>query len=223
VAGTWHHRRVLDAPNRTRLSWMPYAASLVGGLLFGGLTLVLQGVLPRFWNHLGNSGAIWVVGAYIAGACLAGDRWRPVVAGTLVELGEVVGYYGSTTVFLHDDLSRSALTGPVAWGAVALLTGPIFGTAGAWRRDERLGRRVASIGLLGGVFVAEAVALLVGLHYVAEAAVMATIGVVLASALARNGRERLYGMLALVAAAVVGYGGYLLLDKVLQPLFVRGL
>jgi hypothetical protein len=203
--------------------FVPYALSLVGGLLLGGVTLVLQGLLPGVWNHLANSGAVWVVGAYVAGACFPTGRWRPALAGLLAEVGAVVGYYASTTVFLQDDLSRAALTGPVVWGAVALVAGPLFGTAGAWRRDGRRGRRIASLGLLGGVFVAEAVDLLVRLHYVADAAIMATIGVAVPLLLARNGRERLYGLLALVVAALAGYGGYVLLDKVLQPLFVHGL
>jgi hypothetical protein len=43
-----------------------------GGLAVGGLTLWLQGILPGAWNHLANSGAVWVLAAFGAGIRTAG-------------------------------------------------------------------------------------------------------------------------------------------------------
>ncbi|MCP2329677.1 hypothetical protein HDA40_008184 [Hamadaea flava] len=43
----------------------------LGGLVLGVITLALRDVLPGDWSRLVNSGAVWVVGAYAAGALIA--------------------------------------------------------------------------------------------------------------------------------------------------------
>lgn len=131
----------------------------------------MQGTLPGILNHLGNSGAVWSLAAFAADAILPVRGWRAAVAGTLVLAGAVLGYYGSTTVFLHDDLSTSALTGPAFWAVVACVAGPIFGVAGAVStRGERSVHTAAALGTLGAVFLAEGLYLAIVLRYAGEAA-----------------------------------------------------
>jgi hypothetical protein len=197
-------------------------AAAGGGLVLGGLTLALQGALPGSSNRLANSGAVWVVGAFLAGALLRVGRWQTWLAGTAVLVGAVAGYYGSLVAFEHKTASPAGLSGPVGWSAVALASGPIFATAGSWWRDERLGRRVGSLGLLGGVFVAEGGYLLASHRPVGQTVVVSTIGVLLPLTLGRSARERLYGEAALAPAAAVGFGGYLALSAVLNVAFTRG-
>jgi hypothetical protein len=193
-----------------------------GGLVLGGLTLSVQGALPGSSNRLANSGAVWVVGAFVAGAVLRDGGWRTWLAGTAVLLGAVTGYYGSLVVFEHRAVGPAVLSGPIGWSVVALASGPIFATAGSWWHDHRLGRRVGSLCVLGGVFVAEGGYLLVSRRPVGEAVIVSTIGVLVPLVLGRSGRERLYGAAALAPVAAVGFGGYLMLSAVLDVAFTRG-
>ncbi|NAS21491.1 hypothetical protein GT755_07300 [Herbidospora sp. NEAU-GS84] len=52
--------------------WRAAATALVAGLALGVLTNLAQGWLPGAWNNLANSGAVWSVAAFVAGAVAAG-------------------------------------------------------------------------------------------------------------------------------------------------------
>lgn len=192
----------------------------VGGLLLGGVTLVLQGLLPGSWNQLANSGAVWSAGAFAAGGCLSVTARRAAIVGLATLLGADVGYYASTTVFLHQDLSAAALRGPVIWAVVALVAGPLFGLAGCWYGGDRPRRRLAAICLLSAVFVAEGLYLLVALHYRGAAAIMIAVGLAAALLLARSARERLRALLVLVPVGLLGVAAYLLLGQLVSAAFL---
>jgi hypothetical protein len=202
--------------------WWAVVAAGAGGIVLGGLTLALHGVLPGSSNRLVNSGAVWVVGAFVAGALLRDVGWRTWLAGTAVLLGAVAGYYGSLVAFEHRSVSPAVLAGPVGWSAVALASGPVFATAGSWWRDPRPRRRVAALCMLGGVFVAEGGYLLASHRPVGETVVVSAVGVLVPLVLGRSARERLYGVAALTPVAAVGFGGYLVLNAVLDVAFTRG-
>jgi hypothetical protein len=191
----------------------------LGGVLLGVASLLLNGVLPGGSGRLVNSGAVWVVGAFVAGALVRGDRWRIWLAGTAVLVGAVAGYYAALVVFEHRTVGVAQLSGPLQWSAVALLSGPVFATAGSWLRDGRLYRRVLSLCALGGVFVAEGGYLLASHRPVAEVVVVSAIGVLVPVALGRGARERLYAILGLAPVAAAGFAGYLVLDAVMDVAF----
>jgi hypothetical protein len=185
----------------------------LAGLAVGGFTLLMQGTLPGFLNQLGNSGAVWSAAAFAAGAVLAPRGRRSAVVGLVLLLGAVLGYYGCTTVLLHDDVSAAALRGPALWAGVAVVAGPVFGLAGAqWRGPDPL-RRLLAAGALGAVFVAEGLYLAAVLEYVAEAALMIGLGLAAPLLLGRSATERWRGLLAVApllllagAALAVVYG-----------------
>jgi Family of unknown function (DUF6518) len=175
-----------------------------GGLAVGGLTLWLQGILPGAWNHLANSGAVWVLAAFGAGILTAGLGWRrPALAGTLALIGAVIGYYAAATIFLHDDLSAATLRGPLVWLAVACVAGPVFGLAGAAYLDPRPWLRALSVAAVGAVFLAEAAYLLIVLGYRSEAGIMGVAGLVAPVILGRCAADRWRGMVALVPVGVL--------------------
>lgn len=215
--------RARTSPATAPTLLVPFAFGGLAGLLLGGLTLLLQGILPGVFNHLANSGAVWSVGAFVAGALLvyretgtataahprrrighARGQWIPVVAGLIVEVGAVIGYYGSATVFNGDDLSATALRGPLIWIVVAFLAGPLYGLAGAAYRGSRHRERVAAAALLGTVFVAEGGYLLAVLHYGGQALLMSLIGLAVPVALGRTNRARLHGLLTVLALIPLG-------------------
>ena len=178
---TGHDSAVLDAPpGPAPRTAVPLALATLAGLAVGGLTLVMQGTLPGVLNHLGNSGAVWSLAAFGAGALLPVRGWRAAVSGAVLLVGAVLGYYGSTTVFLHDDVNSGTLLGPAVWATVALVAGPVFGLAGAAYRGDRPGYRWAALGALGAVFVAEALYLGGALSQWGEAGLMAGLGLLLA-------------------------------------------
>ncbi|MEV4135661.1 DUF6518 family protein [Dactylosporangium sp. NPDC049742] len=198
-----------------------FLLAALGGVALGSVSLLLNGVLPGDSSRLVNSGAIWVVGAFAAGAVLRDGGWRTWLAGTAVLVGAVAGFYGSLVVFEHRAVSPAVVTGPAGWALVGLAAGPLFATAGAWWRDERRARRVAALCLLGGVFVAEGAYLLASHRPLGEALLVSVAGALVPPVLGRGTRDRLYGLIGLVPAAVAGFGGYLVLDAVLDVAFTR--
>lgn len=188
--------------------------AVIGGLLIGALTLLLQGLLPGSWGHLANSGATWVVAAFFAGAFLG----RPALHGTVVLFGEVIGYYGAAAIFLSQR-DPQALVGPAVWLAVALAAGPIFGIAGSWwRHEQRPIRRIIAVALLGGVFIAEGLYLIITLGYLAEGAIMLALGI-LAPALQRSGADRWRSLAALVPVTALGLLAYWGIGAFVQAVF----
>jgi Family of unknown function (DUF6518) len=72
-----------------------------------------------------------------------------------------------------------------------------------------------------GVFLAEGGYLLISHRPVGEALIVSAAGLLVPLALGRTGRERLIGLAAMVPIAVLGLGGYLVLDSVLDVAFTR--
>ncbi|GIH20853.1 DUF6518 family protein [Rugosimonospora africana] len=195
---------MIDSLPDRRTTAVPLAIAAVAGLAVGGVTLLMQGTLPGVLNHLGNSGAVWSLAAFGAGALLPVRGARAALAGTLLLAFAVVGYYGSTTLFLHDDVNGDTLRGPAVWICVAAVAGPIFGTAGALFRGGKPTHRAVALGAIGAVFLAEALYLGVVLHQAGETALMAGLGVLMPPLLGRSAADRLRGLAALVPLTLLG-------------------
>ncbi|MER5888883.1 DUF6518 family protein [Streptomyces sp. NPDC001941] len=179
-------------------------AALLAGLLLGVLTNLAQGLLPGNWNQIANSGAIWSVAAFAAGAVLARRVSVPLaaVAGLCAEVGLVAGYYGYAE-FGRDGMG--SLAAPLVWLAMALVAGPLFGAAGAWwRRGTTVVRRVTGLAAMAGVFGMEGAHYALVLHYAPQAwgCFLALLLVPLA---ARSHRERALTLAASVPLAAVAY------------------
>ncbi|XVV10997.1 DUF6518 family protein [Actinoplanes sp. CA-131856] len=195
--------------------------AVAAGLAVGGLTLggqALPGYVTRNVTdaaaaravgdviaQLSNSGATWSAIAFLVVAFLPLDRWWAALGGFLTLAGATVGYYAAATVFLHDDLSSSALRGPLVWAAIAVVAGPIFGSAAAvWRRGAPRHRPWA-LAVPGAVFIAEGIYDAAVLHYWADSAVAIVIGLLLVTGLARTATERRAALIRLTpAVAVIG-------------------
>lgn len=125
---------IASVPDTRGRAWAYATASaFAGGLLLGVLSNVVQGWLPGAWNQIANSGAVWSVAAFVAGALLSRKvgLTAAAVAGLLAESGLVVGYYSYAEV-ARDGVG--SLFAPLIWLAMALVAGPLFGVAGfGWR------------------------------------------------------------------------------------------
>jgi hypothetical protein len=182
------------------------------GIVIGGLTGWLQGLLPGAFNNLANSGAIWLIAAFVIGAIVGSVR-SAAVLGLIVVASEVVGYYAYAQ-FLSSGIGD--LRAPTVWLIVASVSGPLLGVAGSWWRTGSTRQRLCGIALLAGAFVGE------GLHHLfqitdhqAQGIGFVVVGLALALALARSWSERALALLCSAGVGLVVLAGFALLDQVL--------
>jgi hypothetical protein len=181
------------------------SASASAGIVLGVLTNLAQGWLPDRWNQIANSGAVWSVVAFAAGAVLAGrvSSVTAAVSGLCAEAGLVVGYYAYAE-FGRDGMG--ALFWPLVWLVLAFVAGPLFGVAGVWwRHGTAAWQRITAIGALAGVFGQEGIHYAWTLHYAPQA--WACFGVTLVAPLlmARSHKERALSVPAAVLLSLLAY------------------
>ncbi|RBQ14955.1 hypothetical protein DP939_37855 [Spongiactinospora rosea] len=203
----------MSAPSRNAVpaTWVLMAVATAGGLLLGPVDLLGQVTLPYPWANLANSPAVWAVAAFAVGAWGVEGLVRVSVAGALLLVLAVEGYYASAVVFLGDD--SATFYSPVAfiWMGFGVVAGVVFGIAGAWYRSSR--RWQANIGLaaLGGVFIAEALKnVLSGTFGWSTALILTAVALLVPLALGRTHRHRLESLALVVPLALVGVVGYLI-------------
>ncbi|GIG39297.1 DUF6518 family protein [Cellulomonas phragmiteti] len=159
------------------------AVALALGLAVGVATSFLQTWLPTPFTALANAVAPWLVAPFLVGLRLARGWWGATLLGLLACLAQVPGYY------LTADLRGFPVgtTFVLVWTVAAVVGGPVLGAVGRLHRTST--GRLAGLApaTVAAVWLAEAVvtyALVLG--YYGEAAVHATIGVVLLVLLARS-------------------------------------
>ena len=124
---------------------------IAAGLVIGAMTAVGQSVLSGSLFQLTNSGAIWVIIAFVMGR-YASSRTTAIVAGTLALVGELVGYY--LTVWLISPYV-SPLWRMLAWCVVAVIAGPLLAWSG-YVSSHMSGRmRLVGLAMLGAIFIGE--------------------------------------------------------------------
>lgn len=183
--------------------WM---SAPLAGVGLGILTNLAQGVLPGASNQIANSGAVWCVPAFTAGALVAGGHLAPrksVLAGLCTTTGLVVGYYG------YAEFGRGGMGSPfwpLVWLAMALVSGPLFGAAGAWwRRGRTAPRRVAGLASLAAVFGMEAILYARVLHHAEQAWVCTALLALVPLLMGRGRKERAVTLLVALPLSVIAY------------------
>ena len=194
--------------------WQMLILVTIGGLVVGLLTMLGQSVLPGDLNTLVNSGAIWVLCAFLFSSLMPSDKWA-IASGILTLLGTVIGYYAAVQLIL--DIQD--ITGARFWGIVALVAGPIFGLVGRWWRNKTGFRHVLSIALLGGVFAAEGLQLLRGAsNKTLSGWLELAVGIIIVLILGRSLKDKLYGLAILPLIVALGAAAYLFIDWAIAQL-----
>ncbi|MGW1433229.1 DUF6518 family protein [Streptomyces sp. NPDC002431] len=196
---------IAPVPGTSGRSWAYATASAcVGGILLGVLTNLLQGWLPGAWNQIVNSGGVWSVAAFVAGALVARKAGlsTAVVAGLLAESGLVVGYYGYAEVGRD---GMGSLFAPLVWLGMAFVAGPLFGAAGFGWRGSSPRHRVIGLAALAGVFGTEAIHYAWVLHYAPQAWACLAILVLVPLLMGRTHRERALALLTAVPFSLLAY------------------
>jgi hypothetical protein len=133
----------------SRWLW-PVAAG--AGLAIGAVSVAPYSYAAGPLHILGNSAAIWLLVAFIAGA-VAGRQRRGAAAGAVTLCAVVLGW-AVTMQVVFSDIGLSRFT--AFWLGAALVGGPVFGGLGAvWQRGSDTWRGVAAAAV-GAAFVAEA-------------------------------------------------------------------
>jgi hypothetical protein len=187
----------------------PLLIGLVG-VTTGVVTVLGQGVLDAQWNRLANSGAIWLLVAFLVGSIMPTRPWAAAAGvGTLV--GAVIGYYVAAVAIAGASASPGSL---VIWTGTALVGGPVYGLAGRlWREPEPRPRALA-IALMGGVFCAEGLFTLVRIPDLAAVGwVELAGGVVLTFALGRSSRDRSMALAMLPFVVLAGFIALSIIDR----------
>lgn len=194
-----------SVPDTSGRAWAYATASaFAGGLLLGVLTNLAQGWLPGAWNQIANSGAVWSIAAFAAGALPARQVSLPAaaVAGLCAESGLVVGYYGYAEV-ARDGMG--SLLAPLVWLGMAFVAGPLFGVAGSWWRGISSRRHVIGLAALAGVFGMEAIHYARVLHYAPQAWACLAVLVLVTLLMGRTHRERVLTLLTAVPFSLLAY------------------
>jgi hypothetical protein len=131
------------------------AVAVLGGLVVGIGTQVLQGVLPGSWGVLANSGVAWALAACAIGTVLPSDR-AAALGGAVAMVLASTSYYWAVEWF---EGIESSSRGTVIWSLAGLVAGPVFGVAGRWAR-HRPDRRGLALAPVAGVLVGEGIHLL---------------------------------------------------------------
>lgn len=177
----------------------------VAGLGLGVLTVYGQR-LPGGWSTLANSGSVWLLFAFAAGALMRSDP-TAAAAGAGLLTAAVIGYYVAVPIVVEG--AAANVRSVVIWTGTALIGGPVFGIAGRWWRREPAPKRVIGLGLLSGVFVAEGLNDVRYIPTVRTAGwIVFAVGLAIPIVLGRSSRERLLGLAAMVPVAVVTFGAY---------------
>ncbi|MER5480133.1 DUF6518 family protein [Streptomyces sp. NPDC002734] len=200
-----------SGPATTARAWaLVTASAFTGGILLGVLTNLGQGWLPGAWNQIANSGAVWSVAAFAAGALVSARKAglpavglpAAAVAGLCAESGLVVGYYGYAEV-ARDGMG--SVFAPLVWLGMAFVAGPLFGVAGSWWRGARPRHRVVGLAALAGVFGTEAVHYAWTLHYAPQAWACLAVAVLTALLMGRTLKERVLTLLAAAPFSLLAY------------------
>ncbi|MFE3461660.1 DUF6518 family protein [Nocardiopsis aegyptia] len=218
-------------PSRNRSSPAVLVLAALAGPVLGALTLFGAGLLPWWIGRLfTDASAGWCAVVILVGlwASTRLRAWQVPAAGALALLSAVVCYYAVAVALT---VGPVALLDPAAWLfpawlwlLAACVAGPLLTAAGAWIRHARRSRRLVGLGLLGGVFLADALLpVLDWLHFrltapevpppsspapmYAGAAVAVLLGAALVLVVARELGDRPRALAAMVPAGLLWYAG----------------
>ena len=193
------------------------AVVVVTGVLLGAVDLLAQRSLPYPWANLANSSAVWAVGAFAIGRYVHRLWWRSAVAGVALLLIAVESYELTAVAVQHDDWANLWAPATLTWLAAGVLAGAVFGTGGAWSRENDGWRRRLGAARPVAVLLAEAG---VDVYRSGQgdaayrtdslwtAAITAVLGIALGWVLGGSARGRLATFAISVPLALLGFGAF---------------
>ena len=130
-----------------------YIFAITLGLSVGALTLVGQKYLPINLNFLANSGAVWLIPAFLLSYFEKGNKLQTVITTIACLLGCVYGYYIFEAVMNHHGFAFTG--GVLLWSVISFLAGAVFGLGAFFANQENSKLKCFGMNLLPAVFTAE--------------------------------------------------------------------
>jgi hypothetical protein len=127
----------------------------LAGLLLGVLDFIWIKYVPFPFGGLGNSPAVWAVAAFLLTWRARWALWPSAAAGAAMLVIAVPAYYVAAFLIQHDDLANAYNSTALAWMAMGVVAGAVFGAGGWLARTPGRSRGVAAF-LPGAVLMAEA-------------------------------------------------------------------
>lgn len=127
--------------------------SLVVGLVVGIMTVLLQGLLSINLNFLANSGAVWLVPAFLLTFHFKMDKTFSIINCIMCLLGCVFGYYVFEAIKNgHSFIFEGFI---ILWTGVAFVAGVIFGIGAYFANTKNNWLKYCGMNLLPAVFISE--------------------------------------------------------------------
>ena len=200
--------------------------ALIGALVgfaIGFLSAIGQYVLPDSIEQIANSGAMWVIIAFVIGR-YATSLVIAILAGTLALFGELAGFY-AIAWRLH--LAITPLWVVFAWGAVAMIAGPVLATGGYVARAKDGFARLLGMSTLGATFIGEGLFLLLVIEPAPKKIVSLwlAIAAIITAILTWRERKRLQVWMMTACLGVVFLMGFEILTRIdiIRPALIQWL
>ena len=187
-----------------------YILPVIIGAIVGVLTLIGQKYLPMNLNFLANSGAVWLIPAFLLSYFNRGNKLQSIITTILSLLGCVWGYYLFEAAF-----NRHAFTlggGALMWSVVALAAGIVFGLGAFFANQENSRLKYFGMNLLPAVFTAEGLDHVIHIqdymHMVPAVIMKIVIGVILYLVINRKDVIRAKNLISYVLITALGVAAF---------------
>lgn len=132
-----------------------YIIAIVIGTLVGIITLIGQKYLPINFNFLANSGAIWLIPAFLISCYFNLRKKQSIYISIICLLSCVLGYYIFESTFNSHSFLISRLM--VIWILCAIVGGVIIGFGAYFFNNDKALLKKISSNLLPAVFISEGI------------------------------------------------------------------
>lgn len=194
-------------------SMKKYILAILLGFAVGVLTLIGQKYLPINLNFLANSGAVWLIPAFLLSYFEKGNRLQAIITTIVCLLGCVYGYYIFEAVMNHHAFALAE--GALLWTVVALFAGAVFGLGAFLANQENSKLKYFGMNLLPAIFTAEGLDNVIHIkdysHMIPAVIMKIVIGVILYLVVNRKDVIKLKNMISYVVVTIFGIVGFTVL------------
>lgn len=138
-----------------RLLLVPLVAAVAAGVLLGVGDLLWMRHTPYAIGQVANSSSVWAVSAFVLTAVLRLDAIPGAVVGVVMQLVAVEAYYAAAIVMRGASSEILSAPNTQMWLLLGVVSGVVFGVAGAWAEGTSWLRSVVGWALAAGVLVGE--------------------------------------------------------------------
>ena len=191
--------------------------AIILGLVIGVLTLIGQKYLPMNLNFLANSGAVWLIPAFLFSYFEKGNRLQAIAATIVCLLGCVYGYYIFEAILNQHTFTLAG--GALFWTVVAFIAGAVFGFGAFLANQKNSKLKYLGMNLLPAVFTAEGLDNVIHLkdysHMIPAVIMKIMIGVILYLVINRKDVINIENMVSYVVITALGVAGFAVLSGIL--------